>query len=203
MRLALTPHALAHLFAALGLALGATGCCEIIHLGWARSYGPSSWRELHPMPGALAATARVASDGTYDAETCARVCPAHDPVEITSCYPSTVDVPLRDDRIVTCKRMGGDERRRVPRAAVDHVPLDDARRLPDAMCPELCPPTSSELYACELERDLPPAPPVGTPFVVCELYEPGGCGDAVLSQRAAPPETATDRATNGATTEPP
>ena len=162
------------------LALGTTGCCEILHLGWARSVSAKRWREIHPVTPAVAQTAKTDGDRNYDAATCARACPLGEAEEVEKCYPATAAVPADKStgRGLLCEYFSGkSEYRTIPESEASTFKGD---RSDD--CDRACAKDHETGIRCRLDPASVRVPSPDELFVVCVLYRGGYCGGATLSQ---------------------
>jgi hypothetical protein len=70
----------------------ASGCCEVLSLGWARSYGGRSWRAVERLTPGTARGAHPRWDGRFDLATCKDLCrSAEDGAHATGCVAATFE----------------------------------------------------------------------------------------------------------------
>jgi hypothetical protein len=177
------------------------GCCEVMHLGWARSYGPRDYRELRSVDARSLAKARVLENGRLDASSCNALCGATDDLEVVACRPVTVAFPPSATRVLVCDFGSGVEPRvkvTLSRAEAASSTSSGTGELPIEACRSRCTRGGDEVQGCSLEPEpwvstQPTSPTV--PLLACAYHKPGGCGSPVLSRHEGEaPATAAARA---------
>lgn len=168
--------------------LFSSGCCEVMHLGWARSYGPRDYRELRSADPSLVARARVLENGRFDASSCNALCGATDDLEVVACRPVTVAFPSSDTRVLVCDfgpAASSPVKRSLSRAEAASLTTSSSGEVPLETCRSACVRGDDEVQRCALEPEpATSAPPSASskPWVACAYHRPGGCGSPVLSR---------------------
>jgi hypothetical protein len=79
--------------AVLAVALGASGCTEILSLGFAHEAAGKHLPEIRAIDPALVRGATLDGRQRYDRATCARACPVSGDLQLHGCAPVTIAPP--------------------------------------------------------------------------------------------------------------
>ncbi len=187
-------HTLRHLLEAaliVAAASSAGSCCEIVSLGWSRSYSAERQTQIRRLDSSLAA--RVGSHGGFDSDTCELACKRPDDgTPITGCEPVSIAFEKRAGRFVHCsspvvpyEHWRAIDDRTLAQAEADRRTAEssDAQgEIYERVCGPLPDRFNSNVHQWRPERP-PLVPEPSERFVVCHYEKPGGCGSGVPSGR--------------------